>query len=273
MSKDPRKISSMHVPRLPYPLLLSLVCFTAAFGDKTEEACPDGKKHYRVTLRHIESGGVGYDDGYTTLETFLAPDPSQWGMTPFFDARAHVFDNGRWAANAGIGLRGILGKRVFGINAYYDYRNTHRLNCNQIGLGLEMLGEILDFRINGYLPLGRKVSGSYDAIFGEFSGNYLLLSQKYELAMKGADAELGCHFRRTEDFDFYPAIVPYSYIGQFGPNTWGGRARLAGAYKEIVSLEISDSYDRTFHNNFQGQISLNFSFGPKSKVEKKRSVD
>ena len=38
-------------------------------------------------------------------------------------------------------------------------------------------------------------------------------------------------------------------------------------YKDIVTLEISDSYDRTFHNKFQGQISLSFSFGPKSKVK------
>ncbi len=68
-------------------------------------------RHYRTTLRHIESGGIGYEDGYTTLEAFLASDPSKWAVTPFLDARGHVFDNGKWAANAGVGLRGCSVKK------------------------------------------------------------------------------------------------------------------------------------------------------------------
>ena len=240
---------------------LSLSGFAA--DHKEEETCPDGKQHYRVTIRHIESGGIGYENGYTTLEAFLASDPSQWTVTPFLDARGHIFDDGKWAANAGVGLRVLWKNRSYGINTYYDYRNTSRLNANQIGAGIETLGELFDFRINGYLPVGKKTSQPHDAVFGTFSGHYMLVSQKYQSAMKGADAEFGFHFGKTESFDFYAAAGPYYFIGEIDPSTWGGKARIAGTFKDILTLEISDSYDSTFHNKFQGQISLSYSFGPK----------
>ncbi len=245
--------------------LCSLSCFAAC--PKECESCPDGKQHYRASIRHIESGGIGYDDGYTTFAAFLASDPSWWKVTPFCDIRGHVFDNGKWAANAGIGLRTLWDNRVYGINAYYDYRNAGHLHSNQIGIGFETLGQLLDFRINGYLPVGAKISSPYDPLFKSFTGNYMLVSQKFQSAMKGADAECGFHFGKSAWLDFYAAAGPYYFVGEKAPATWGGKARLAGTFKDILTIEISDSYDRTFHNKFQGQVALSFSFGPKSKVK------
>lgn len=248
-----------------FAIILPLSGFAGAH--KEERNCPNGKQHYRATLRHIENGGIGYEDGYTTLAMFLSSDPSQWKVTPFLDARGHIFNNGKWAANAGVGLRILWGNRAYGINTYYDYRNTGRFNSNQIGVGLETLGELFDFRINGYLPVGAKISDPYDTTFRSFSGNYMLVSQKYQSGMKGADTEFGFHFGKSESFDFYAAAGPYYFIGKKAPTTWGGKARIAGIIKDILTLEISDSYDQTFHHKFQGQISLSFSFGPKSKVK------
>jgi hypothetical protein len=247
---------------------LALSSFGAAHAQ--EKSCLDGKQHYRTTIRHIESGGIGYKDGYTTFEAFLASDPSQWRVTPFLDARGHIFNNGKWAANVGAGLRTLWKNRAYGINTYYDYRNTGRFHSNQVGVGLETLGELFDFRINGYLPVGAKISDPYDTDFRTFSGNCMLLSQKYQSAMKGSDAEFGFHFGKSKSFDFYAAAGPYYFIGKKAPTTWGGKARIAGIFKDILTLEISDSYDRTFHNKFQGQISLSFSFGPQSKVKERR---
>jgi hypothetical protein len=233
-----------------------------------EKTYVNGKQHYRTTIRHIESGGIGYKDGYTTLEAFLASDPSQWSVTPFLDVRGHVFDNGKWAANVGVGLRTLWKNRAYGINTYYDYRNTGRFRSNQVGIGLETLGKLFDFRINGYLPVGTKTSNPYHAAFKTFSGHHMILSQKFQSAMKGADAEFGFHFGKSESLDFYAAAGPYYFIGKKAPATWGGKARIMGTFKDILTLEISDSYDRTFHNKFQGQIGLSFSFGPRSKIIK-----
>jgi len=242
---------------------LVLACFTAmaAFAIPT----PNEKKTCRAGIRHIESGGIGYEDGYTTLEGFFSPDPNLWAVMPFLDARAHVSDNGKWAANAGIGLRTIWENRAYGINGYYDYRSTQRMHSNQFGLGLETLGTLFDFRINGYFPLGKKVSQSWDPAFGAFSGNQMLVSQKHQFAMTGVDAEFGFHLGKWKHFDFYTAAGPYYFRGDLGSNVWGGKARVAGMYKEFVGLELSNSYDTTFHNRLQGQISLSFSFGPTAK--------
>jgi len=253
----------------------SLLCFTAlAFAENTptttdSEDCPSGSKHYRASVRHIEGGGIGYDDGYTTLEGFFAPDPQKLAVMPFLDVRGHVFDSGKMAANAGLGFRGILGCRTYGLNAYYDYRNTKRRHYNQIGLGLETLGTLWDIRLNGYLPIGKKISSPYDSEFGAFFGNSLLVSQKHQFAMKGADAEMGFHFGKTRLFDFYAAAGPYYYIGEIGGNTWGGKGRIAGMFKEYITLEISNSYDRMFDNNFQCQLTFSLPFGGKSKVKRR----
>lgn len=253
----------------------SLLCFTAlAFAENTpettdSESCPSGSKHYRASVRHIEGGGIGYNDGYTTLEGFFAPDPQKLTVMPFLDVRGHVFDSGKMAANAGIGFRGILGCRTYGLNAYYDYRNTKRRNYNQIGFGLETLGTLWDIRLNGYLPVGNKISSPYDSEFGAFFGNSLLVSQKHQFGMKGADAEMGFHFGKTRLFDFYAAAGPYYYIGEIGSNTWGGKGRIAGMFKEYITLEISNSYDRMFHNNFQCQLTFSLPFGGKAKVKRR----
>lgn len=241
-------------------LFLALILPLNIFAD-----CSCDKHLYRAAIRHIEAGGIGYDDGYTTLEMFLSADPNQQKFTPFLDARAHLFNDGKWAANAGLGLRTLWGNRVYGVNAYYDYRTLNRFNANQIGIGIESLGECVDFRLNGYLPFGTTISSPYDATFETFAGNLLFLSQMYETTMKGANAEVGFHLGRSNAFDFYAAAGPYYFIGQVGTAAWGGKARISGTYNDMLTLEISDSYDRCFHNNFQAQLSISYSFGPTAK--------
>lgn len=263
------------MPQISTYSLLFLACFTtiAAFSDDIKPPCPYDKKHYRMSVRHIEGGGIGYSQGYTTLEGFFAPNPHQLILMPFLDVRGHVFNNGKMAANAGIGFRGILGCRTYGLNAYYDYRNTKRLHYNQVGIGLETLGTLWDFHINGYLPVGKKITSPYDIEFDKFSGHRLLLSQKRQFSMKGADAEIGFHFGKSHNFDFYTAAGPYYYIGEIGHNTWGGKARLAGMYKEYITVEVSNSYDRIFRNNFQGQITFTLPFGSRSRVKKTKDCN
>lgn len=220
-----------------------------------------------VTARHIEKGGVGYDSGYTTLQGFLIADPDL-ALTPFLDLRGHIFNDETWAANAGVGVRKILGNRIYGMNSYYDYRGTKHLGYNQASLGLETLGELFDVRINGYLPFGKKTTSAYDVQFYSFSDHYLLFSEKYEFAMKGANAEAGFQMGKCSSWNFYAAGGPYYYRGEFGGNAWGGKVRLKSSYKEYISLELIDSYDNVFHNNFQGQIYLSLPLGRKSKKEK-----
>lgn len=239
-----------------------------AIKPENSTACSSYKHPYRIAARHIEKGGIGYDQGYTTLEAFFAFNPQHLSTTPFLDIRGHVFNNGKMAANAGLGFRSVVKKRTYGLNAYYDYRNTHRQHYNQVGLGFETLGTLFDVRINGYLPVGKNRTSPYDIAFDQFSGHYALLTQKRQFAMKGANADIGFHFGKSKNFDYYASIGPYYFKNKISYNVWGAKARILFKYKEYIQLELSNSYDKMFHNKFQGQLTFNIPFGPKACAKK-----
>ena len=184
--------------------------------------------------------------------------------------RGHVFNNGKLAANSGIGLRYVTGSRVWGANAYYDYRNTNHQHYNQISMGFEALGKIWDLRINGYLPVGDKASSFSRAKFQEFEGHHMIVTRKREFAMKGANAELGAHVKRFKNAPVYIAAGPY-YLEGKGKAAWGGKLRVVMNIYDYVSLEGNTSYDSAFHWIGQGLVSLNIPFGTKRQVKQRKS--
>jgi len=230
--------------------------------------CGEAPRPYYVTLRHIEGHGVGYNQGYTTLEGFFrTPNLDTW--VPFLDLRYHFFNNGKPAANAGLGLRYLATSRIWGINGYYDYRKTNHQHYNQISIGLESLGNIWDFRINGYLPVGKKTSGLFHARFEEFKNHYLYIRGKQEFVMKGANAEVGAHVNRYKNAPLYFALGPYYLEGQ-GKAAWGGEVRASADLFGYFRLEASTSYDNVFKWIGQGQISLVIPFGKEKQIQSKK---
>ena len=243
-----------------------LVCFGAMTfaGNRPAylpEYCSRDTQYLRTAVRHIEAGGIGYNKGYTTFDAFLALNPETCTLMPFVDLRGHVFDNGKGAANVGFGLRQIIGSKIYGINAYYDYRNGKKLHYNQVGFGFEIIGTRFDMRINGYLPVGKKIIALDQMKFVGFAGHHMMLSQRSQFAMKGVNGELGVHFGKSRFFDFYAAAGPYCFIAEVGPKLWGGKGRLVCTFNERWTFELSNSYDRMFHNRFQCQLTFSLPFG------------
>lgn len=112
----------------PYRLLFFLASLTV-IPTLSYAVDQDDKEHCRLSIRHIEGGGIGYSQGYTTLEGFFAPNPEGLPLMPFLDLRGHVFNNGKMAANGGLGLRGILGSRAYGLF------NLSPLNVDAVNIG------------------------------------------------------------------------------------------------------------------------------------------
>ena len=216
----------------------------------------------RFTLRHIESKGIGYNQGYTTLEAFFTPMSTLQGRwIPFFDGRAHIFNNGKPAANVGTGLR-YLNTRIWGANIYYDFRKTSKLNYSQISGGLETIGEKVDARITGYFPVGKHTSTRGSTTFDYFKGNHMYLAKKEEYALQGVNAELGIHLGRSKKMSFYTAFGPYYFLNNCH-EAIGGSVRVVMGIKDALTLEANTSYDTLFHFIGQGQISLSYAFKPK----------
>lgn len=172
--------------------------------------------------------------------------------------------NGKPAANAGIGLR-YLSSRVWGIHAYYDYRKTDHLNYNQVAIGLESLGSLWDFRLNGYLPVGSTKSSFYHPQFHKFHKHRMIISVKREFAMMGTNAELGAHVHSGEQAHFYAGLGPYYFVGD-GKQAIGAQGRLSGTFWDYVGLEIKGSYDTFFKGTVQGEISFIIPFAGKKKA-------
>jgi len=249
------------------------------------DKCYPGIHSQAIYLKHIEGKGVGYKKGYTTLGAFLTPATLVGSVMPFIDLRGHVFDDGKMAANAGGGARYLSHSTpwILGANFFYDYRQSHRKgNFHQLSGGLEFLFPRWEFRINGYMPVGedrRRVGHTKDTSleFSKFVGHFLYFNQnisqtdKFEFAMKGADAEMGAHLiKPNKNYTLYLGVGPYYYKGDFGKATFGGKARLFTQLNRYISFEVSDSFDHIFRNNFQGQMTLSLPFGKKYKTRDDR---
>ena len=231
---------------------------------RQESVCTPPFHVMHVDIRHTESKGIGYQDGYTTLEGFGIYDHNPSFM-PFLDLRGHVFNDGKLAGNIGLGERTYISSinHLLGVYCYYDVRQeNHHLTVNQIGPGIEFLGKRMEYRINGYFPVGRDESHSYNRKFKKFEGHSIFMKQKRKYAMLGVDAEVGAHITQSTNHDVYAGFGPY-YFTADPFSAWGGKARFLWRYKEYVSLEASYSYDHLFKNVIQGTIGFSYPFGKK----------
>jgi len=108
----------------------------------------------RFSARHVAGGGVGHTSGFSSLDWFLPLSAESDSTMWFGDFRGLMFNDGEFGSNAGSGYRWFVDdqNRIYGINGYWDTRNSNTLLYNQAGIGVESLGEFVDFRANGYTP-------------------------------------------------------------------------------------------------------------------------
>ncbi len=223
-----------------------------------------------ASIRHTEARGIGYRSGYTTIEGFGIYDKNNDFM-PFIDLRGHVFNDGKFAGNIGIGERTALFSinHLLGIYFYYDVRqDRHGLTVNQVSPGIELVGSRMEYRLNGYFPVGGTKSHTYGRSFDKFKGHNIIVKRHQREAMTGGDGEIGVHITQSTKYDLYAAAGAY-YFDASSDSSWGGKARLVGRYKEYITLEASYSYDHLFHSIVQGTVAFNLPFGARLKNRKK----
>lgn len=215
----------------------------------------------QVYLGHTEGRWLDYDQGYTTIGLFSnLPFFRNTQFLTFVDLRGHFFNDGKKAANIGAGVRYLTNNnRVFGINAFYDYREAYwNKNFNQVGVGLEMLSDSWDVRLNGYFPLGKKFGHSHAHHFRYPGGFFATVREKRE-AMAGGDVEIGKWIRRKgpcDFFDLYAAFGTYFYFPKEHKDVYGGEIRLLSNLGRYVTLEAKGGYDNVFHGVGLGRIIL-----------------
>ncbi len=216
----------------------------------------------KLEIRHREAGGVGYSTGYSSLDYFMI---TEGDVEMLLDLRGHVFNNGQGAGNAGLGFRCPIhhDKYLIGANAFYDIRQSTDLLCNQVGVGLEWLGKYVDFRTNGYLPVGKKKDIEIKT-FETFSGRSVLIQRKLKAALPSIDAEVGTPLPNP----FYFAVGAYYLFKQSESslevgNALGFKMRAEVDIGRYFTLGFAVTYDPIFKTRPQGYISLNIPFEKK----------
>ena len=229
------------------------------------EECEPGPNHFRFSTSHTENKGIGYNQGYTSLDMFFNWVPI-YNLYPFFDLRGHVSNDGNPSANFGAGVRYLPEKlnAVFGLNLFYDFRQARHASFQQLGCGIEILGTQWKFNANGYLPI---IQSSYitNKHFSQFSGHKALLHINREIAMKGGDANLGRSLIHRGFYSLDAYLGGYYFKGHRNLDAPGGYCRLTSSLSRFVSLEVQGSYDPLFKTIIQGTVGLNFPVGKRIK--------
>ena len=222
-----------------------------------------GADNIRLYVSHIEGKGIGYNEGYTSLGIALFPPFfCSCSFQPFLDLRGHVFDDGRFAANAGGGFRYAYSplSAVLGLNVYYDYRQMRRGNFNQIGVGFEYLSNCLDLRVNGYIPIGNQFADVRTRHFDDFIGDFHATCRNEAVSTGGFDMEVGTWLNKWLPCNWcipciYVAAGPYYYTPKCGCSYTGGQFRAEMTFCSAWTVDLLTSYDRHNHGIVQGRIA------------------
>lgn len=243
------------------------------FSSLCASECSPDQLLFQGSLGHIEGRGVGYHQGYTTIELLTMPLYNRFGIFPFFDVRGHGFDNRKLAANVGIGMRYLITEDYcFGANFYYDVRQGSHRNYDQVGhtfqrasVGFEFFGPQFDLRLNVYQTLGKKKWHGRQLFFDPSNpANPKIITRTVCMA-QGFDAEigrpltegvLGCNF----NWCAYGAAGTYYLNHPKNKDVWGALLRLEATFNRYYSLEIRSSYDRVTNGIVQVKLEITFPF-------------
>ena len=209
----------------------------------------------RISARHVAGAGVGHTSGYSSLDWFLPLSAESDSTMWFGDFRGLIFNDAEFGSNVGTGYRWFVEdqNRIYGINGYWDTRNDNSLLFNQAGIGVESLGQIFDFRANGYTPA---VNDTYQHQLGNayFLGNGLFLPST--AALSGMDAEAGVNFPTFYQISTSLFGGGYYYDSNHTIAAAGWRVRAEAAWRDNVVVGVSVQDDDLFGQTVNAMIEL-----------------
>lgn len=247
-------------PETPQPL----PDYTPSHPEEKEEHSPS----YRLTLRNQEGNGVGYNQGYSSLDLFATPAQGWGSAFPFLDVRGHVFNNGCWAANGGLGVRWVPGSHVYGINVFYDYRHLGHHAYQQVGGGLEFLGKKWSARLNGYFPISERKHHEA-AGFYKFEGHQAVFRRRTEFSFMGGDLEIEKKLYQNSWFGLDGLLKGYYFNGKFNKQAGGAMLGLNASLTSYLVLQGRISYDSFFHLKGNGELGLRIPLGSRRPLHRK----
>lgn len=217
----------------------------------------------RVGIGHTSSGG-GYD-GTTRFEGFLPLFQTTGRDVAFLEGRLLLDNDANVGGNLVLGYRAYspTARRTFGGHVAYDSRDTDENSFDQLGVGFESLGDVWDFRINGYLPIGDRQQevGSGQLLNSFFRERSLIVQERnrFEAAVGSVDVEAGAKLAELGDRgDLRGYGGLYWYDAPDISSGIGWRLRLEARPNDYLSVGLGVQSDELFGTNILARVGLTF---------------
>lgn len=208
--------------------------------------------------------GTGGDHAMTQADVLL---PILGNTTELWygDVQSRYGEGNSWSGSLGTGYRRLINHAIWGGGLFVD-RNHSAFGNNfwTLSPSLEKLGEIWDFRVNGYIPVGKKHwQGAWSAanelgIKDYFRAYGHTITDKLvapiQEAGKGLEAEAAYHVHQLPGLTLAGGAYHYHYIDT--NDISGISARLEYAISPSLGLVLSDNYDKERHNQLAIGIKL-----------------
>lgn len=217
----------------------------------------------RTSIRRSFGDGVGYDSGFTYLES-LFPVWQDPGDLLFGDLRVVNFDGSQlWEFNFGGGGRHYLPElgAILGLNGFYDGRNTNIHFYHQLGVGWEVLGRNWETRGNAYIPVGPQIFPASPFFNPRYVRTNITLDRIFESAMGGVDVEVGRRLPILDRFEPRAYLGYYHYSNDQVQSANGIRGRLEAFLTDKVSVYAQVQNDALFNTTANGGLAIHFGGG------------
>ena len=202
------------------------------------------------------NSGLGYDDGYQRINARVPYHIIPNTNVLIGDFSASVTYSGAPIANGGLVYRRYddLRNRVFGVNTFIDYDQGYgNTEWYRGTVGVESLGQYIDFRANGYFVLGDDSLMLSDTPGASLflQGNNILRSrtQVRENAYSGFDAEVGGPLPVLGQYGLNMYAGGYLLGNDNGYDTVGFQARWEALITQNMTVNTYLSTDETFGTN------------------------
>lgn len=217
---------------------------------------------------------TGYTgNGWTALGDTLVPLLGESSHFTYIDPQIFYHSQGsqdQYSSSVGLGQRWLTGDNIWGAYLFGDYNHTQENNSFWfLSPGLERLGKIWDFSLNGYLPVSNQrlstgtefadQAGDYSQV--SFSGNnqYDEIVNTYESTGFGADAKVSA---RLPFKNIKLSVGSYYLAPKDCDEIIGAVMQTQVPINRYVSVLASEAYDNNAHNTIK--VGLSISLGGRS---------
>lgn len=227
-----------------------------------------------IDLRVRPSFGVDYQTHGGGFRDFgsiegLIPLSQTPGLDIWFlQGRMRLDTDGQAGGNLLLGYRALTdnSEPMWGGYVGFDVQGSDEQTFYQLGAGFERISDDWELRGNVYLPVGDRTTDTTQTGDPFFQGNQLLFPTTRQVAMAGADAEVGgeiADLGNLGSLDAYTGL--YYYWHSEVDNILGGRVGLELNPSNLFDIRIGLDHD----NYFGTRVSLQtgFTWGGASRGE------